>query len=161
MFKVSDGHLITGAGNDAQFRKLCQQIGAPQLIDDPRFASNSDRLTNAAALRAEIEAALAPQRAVEMALKLMRAGVPAGAVQDTAQAMNHPHTLHRQMNVEIPGYRGTGVPVKLSRTPGSVRSRPPKFGEHTDRVLAEAGLSAEQIAQLRTAGVIVDEPKAV
>lgn len=161
MFKVKDGHLITGAGNDGQFRKLCELIGAPALATDPRFVANSDRLANAAALSAELERALAPQQAVPMAMKLMRAGVPAGAVQNTAQAMTHPHTLHRKMNVEVPGYRGAGVPVKLSRTPGAVRHRPPKFSEHTDAVLAAAGLTERQIAQLRAAGVIVDRPKPV
>jgi crotonobetainyl-CoA:carnitine CoA-transferase CaiB-like acyl-CoA transferase len=78
----------------------------------------------------------------------MAAGVPAGPVHSVPQALQHPHTAARDMTVEKDGYRGLGIAVKLSRTPGSVRRAPPRFGADTRAVLAAAGLSEEEIRKL-------------
>jgi crotonobetainyl-CoA:carnitine CoA-transferase CaiB-like acyl-CoA transferase len=78
----------------------------------------------------------------------MAAGVPAGPVHSVPQALQHPHTVARDMVVEKDGYRGLGVAVKLGRTPGSVRRAPPRFAADTREVLRAAGLSEDEIRKL-------------
>jgi len=68
----------------------------------------------------------------------------------------HPHTAIREMVVEKDGYKGTGIPAKLARTPGSVRRRPPRFGEHTREVLREAGYAEAEIDALLRAGIAAE-----
>jgi len=89
-------------------------------------------------LRVELEAALAALDG-GAATKLLEQGVPAGPVLEVPDVVNHPHTRHRGMVVEKDGYRGTGNPIKLSRTPASVRSVPPQFGEATARCSPRRG----------------------
>ncbi|HZS83013.1 MAG TPA: CoA transferase [Stellaceae bacterium] len=152
-FKTGTKRVFLGIGNDRQFARLCAEIGRPDLAQDARFRSNGDRVMNRAALRAELEAALASVDGVALTTKLLEQGVPAGPVHDVPEVVSHPHTRHRQMVVEKSGYRGTGNPVKLSRTPASVRSAPPQFGEATRAVLAEAGYAPAEIEALIAAGI--------
>lgn len=159
LYPTAGRGLFIGAGNNAQFRKLCQTLGKPELAADPRFATNQDRLAHRAEINAEIAALVAPHDGEELAVKLMRAGVPAGAAFTIPDVLTHPHTLHREMVVEKDGYRGTGIPVKLSRTPGGLRRVPPRFAADNDAVLAEAGFAPEEIAGLRAKGTLVDEPR--
>jgi crotonobetainyl-CoA:carnitine CoA-transferase CaiB-like acyl-CoA transferase len=80
--------------------------------------------------------------------------VPAGLLQTIPEALQHPHTKHRDMLVELGEYRWAGIPVKLSATPGEVRLPPPEFNQHVDEILAESGFSEGEIAALRREGVI-------
>jgi len=89
--------------------------------------------------------------------ELLQSGVPAGPVLDTAQVMNSAQTKHRGMAASLDWYKGTGIPIKFSRTPGSVRSTPPKFGVHGRDILAEHGFSDEEIGKLAEAGVLVEK----
>jgi formyl-CoA transferase len=152
-FKTGTKRVFLGIGNDRQFARLCAEIGRPDLPSDPRFLSNADRVTNRAALRVELEAALASVDGEALTTKLLEQGVPAGPVQDVPSVIAHPHTRHRGMVVEKGVYRGTGNPVKMSRTPPGVHALPPQFGEATRDVLAEAGYSAAEIERLITAGI--------
>jgi len=85
--------------------------------------------------------------------------VPAGPVLDIPAVMAHPHTLHRQMSVETDGYRGFGIPIKLSRSPGKVRSKPKAFGADNRAILAEAGYAPDEIERLVSSGVVPAAPK--
>jgi formyl-CoA transferase len=158
-FKTGTKRIFLGIGNDRQFARLCDEIGHPALAADPRFKSNGDRVINRAALRVVLEAALAAVDGEALTTKLLEQGVPAGPVLDVPDVVNHPHTRHRLMVVEKDGYRGTGNPIKLSRTPASVRSVPPQFGEATRAVLAEAGYSAAEIEALIAAGIAIAETR--
>jgi len=89
----------------------------------------------------------------------MQGGVPAGAVQEVPDVMEHPHTRHRNMVWEKDGYRNVGNPIKLSRTPPAVRSKPRRFGIDTRAVLAEHGFSAAEIDKLVDSGVALTELK--
>lgn len=140
-------------GNDRQFAKLCALIDAPDIAEDPRFASNGARVTNRAALRVALETAMAGLDGGELAERLIRAGVPAGPVLDVAEALDHPHTAHRGMTVELDGYRGLGAPVKPEGAPPSYRRKPPRFAEHTEDILAEAGFAEEEIRALIGTGI--------
>ena len=129
-FATGNGEIFLAVGNDGQFRKLCDHLGAPALAADPRFASNSDRSANRAALKAALEPLLASHAAAALAETLIRRGVPCGAVLTVAEALAQPHTRHRGLVVEHDGYAAVAAPVKLSRTPATLRRLPPRFGEH-------------------------------
>jgi crotonobetainyl-CoA:carnitine CoA-transferase CaiB-like acyl-CoA transferase len=147
-FATGSGEMFLGVVNDGQFAKLCRFIGRADLLEDPRFSRNAPRLENRAQLRKELEKALAKEDAGPLCERLMAAGVPAGPVHSVPQALQHAHTVARDMVVEKDGYRGLGVAVKLGRTPGSVRRTPPRLGADTSEVLRGAGLSDEEIRKL-------------
>jgi crotonobetainyl-CoA:carnitine CoA-transferase CaiB-like acyl-CoA transferase len=131
-FPTQTCEIFIASGNNGQFRKLCELIGRPELADDPRFASNAERNVNRDALSEQLAAAFAGQDGNELALKLIRGGVPAGPVLPVDESTAAPHTAHREMVTELGWYRGLGTPIKLSRTPGGTgcRAAPPSFGEH-------------------------------
>jgi len=145
-FMTGTGEMFLGVVNDGQFAKLCRFLGREDLLT--RFSRNAPRLENRAELRAELEKSLAKEDAGPLCERLMAAGVPAGPVHSVPQALQHPHTAARDMVVEKDGYRGLGIAVKLSRTPGSVRRAPPRFGADTRAVLLAAGLSEDEIRKL-------------
>ena len=159
LYRTKSRALYIAVGNDLQFGRLCQVIGVPELSSDARFALNASRVANNAALTLLIETAIAERDGEELCNALLKAGVPAGLVQTIPEALMHPHTKHREMLVELGEYRWTGIPVKLSRTPGKVRRPPPQFNQHVDEILAESGFSADEIAGLRRQGV-VGKPRA-
>jgi crotonobetainyl-CoA:carnitine CoA-transferase CaiB-like acyl-CoA transferase len=129
-FPTAEGELFLAVGNEGQFRKFCAVVGSPGLAEDPRYATNADRSANRTALRREIAALLAAHQAAPLAETLIRSGVPCGAVLTVAEALDHPHTQHRELLVQDGDYAAVGAPVKLSRTPATLRRLPPKFGEH-------------------------------
>lgn len=155
-FETRSGEVFLGIGNDGQFRKFCDFVGMPELATDPRYASNGERNRNRVALRASIGTLLADRDAAELCDSLLKAGVPAGPVNLLPQVLEHPHTLHREMVVEFDGgQRGLGIPVKLSRTPGSVRAPAPALGQHTREVLRELDYAEAQIQTLIGNQIIV------
>ena len=109
--------IFIAVGNNGQFRKLCEIIGRAELADDPRFASNAERIVNRDALGDSLRAAFAGQDGYELALQLIRGGVPAGPVLPVDQSTAAPHTAHREMVTELGWYRGLGTPIKLSPHP--------------------------------------------
>ena len=155
-FRTRSVDIFIGAGNDAAFVKLCELLGCPALADDPRFLKNIDRVTHRADLKAELESRLMKIDGAALCNQLLEAGVPAGPIHDTAQVVAHPHTQHRGMNVEQDWYRMTGTPIKFSRTPGSLRRLPPRYGEHSREILLEYGLSADDVQALVDAGVVLE-----
>lgn len=148
--------IYLSVGNDRQFARLCEVIGAPQIATDPRFVTNGLRVTNRAELRAALEDVLSGFDGGDLAITLINSGVPAGPVLDVAEALAHPHTAHRGMTVSLDGYNGLGAPVKASETPASFRRKPPKFAEHRSEVLSEAGFSPEEIENLTIEGITPD-----
>jgi crotonobetainyl-CoA:carnitine CoA-transferase CaiB-like acyl-CoA transferase len=156
-FPTQTCEIFIASGNNGQFRKLCELIGRAELADDPRFASNAERNVNRDALSEQLAAAFAGQDGNELALKLIRGGVPAGPVLPVDQATAAPHTAHREMVTELGWYRGLGTPIKLSRTPGGTRAAPPRFGEHGADVLARHGYTPAEVAELVAKGVVLHE----
>ena len=146
-FPTRGRNIVVGAGNDGQFRKLCQMLGKPEMADDPRFKTNKDRSPTRPAMEAELRALTKDRDGECFANELMQNGVPSGAVMEVPDVMEHPHTRHRSMVWEKDGYRNVGNPVKLSRTPPSLRSKPRKFGIDTRAVLAEHGYSRRRDRQ--------------
>jgi crotonobetainyl-CoA:carnitine CoA-transferase CaiB-like acyl-CoA transferase len=124
--------VFFAVGNDRQFKLLCEHIGCAQLVQDSRFATAGQRSVHRDALKPLLEQALAGFEGNALATALMEIGVPAAPVQAVDAALEHPHTLHRQLRVELPGYQGVGSPIKLSRTPASYRHAPLTPGDRFD-----------------------------
>jgi formyl-CoA transferase/CoA:oxalate CoA-transferase len=157
--QTADGHLMVAVGNDTLWRRFAPLIGLPELVDDPRFDSNPQRIANRTKLIPLIERALATKGSVAWADELSRVGIPAGPINNVAGALEHPQVIARDMVVstEHPTagtLRMTGSPIKLSRYTATVRRPPPTLGEHTGDVLGELGYSATEIATLRDEGVV-------
>ena len=140
---TSDGHLTIGANNEKLWRLLCETLGAPELLEDPRFVDNNRRMDHRAVLAAELELLLADGTTDEWVARLLKRGVPAGPIRDYRQVLTEdPHVKARGMvtSFEHP-VEGTtmvlGSPLKLRGTPVQVRTPPPLLGQHTAEVLRE------------------------
>ncbi len=158
-FRARDGYMNIAAGNDAMWEKLAGALGHPEWIQDQRFSGPIDRIGYRDELTAEMEAVLAEDDVAGWVDRLNAAGIPAGPVFDIGQVFADPQVLAREMLVELPHpeigtFKTTGLPVKLSSSPGTIERRPPLHGEHTDEVLLECGLSREEIETLRRDTVI-------
>jgi len=147
-FRTRTVDIFIGAGNNRAFAKLCDAIAAPELVKDSRFANNPDRVINREILKAEIESRLMKIDGSQLCETLLASGLPAGPIYNTAEVVAHPHTEHRKMNISEGWYKMTGIPIKMSRTPGSVRRLPPHFSEHSREILAEIGIEGEEFEQL-------------
>ena len=157
--RTADGYLMVAVGNDVLWQRFAPLIGRPELADDPRFATNPDRVANRAELLTLIETALSARGSSEWAEELSRAGIPAGAINTIDKALVHPQVQARDMvlTTEHPTagtLRMTGSPIKLSEHTTTVRRPPPLLGQHTDEVLGELGYTADEIAAMRGDGVI-------
>jgi glutaryl-CoA transferase len=159
VFPTSDGHVILGANNDAQFRRLCECAGAPELAADPRFATNALRLRHRVELIDIVSALTRKQTTQHWVDGLEAAGLPCGPVNTIDRVFDDPQVRHRGMKIAMAHPAGEapliGSPLKLSETPVSYRRPPPTLGEHTDEVLEQLlGLGVDECRALRTAGVI-------
>lgn len=152
-FAAANGDVFIGVVNDGQFRRFCDVIGCGDLADDLRFSTNRGRVENRSELRTEIEPSLREIDSILLCQKLTQAGVSASRINTVAEALQHPQALARDMVVELPGYKGVGIPVKLSRTPGSIRQAPPAFAADTESILREAGYDASAAEALIKSGV--------
>jgi len=155
-YRCADGDIFLGVVNDGQFRRFCEHVGLQHLLSDPRFTSNAQRMQHRPALRETIEANLSARTRYPLCDELMAIGVPVGPVNSIPEAFALAHTQHRQMSVTDGNYRGIGLPLKLSDTPGRPGSTPPSFGADTDAILAEHGYSETERAQLRSCGAVVE-----
>lgn len=156
-FAASDGDFVLAVGTDEQWRKFREVASLP---DDPRFATNRQRVMAYDLLRPFVAHALARQPRQFWIDRLTGAGVPCGSVRNLRELFADPQISARDMiaRVEhstIGTLRALGLPVKLSDTPGAVRTPPPRLGQHTDAVLGQdLGMSADTIAGLRRQNVI-------
>lgn len=115
-----------GVVNDGQFRRFCEHVGLNHLLTDPRFSNNAQRMQHRPALRETIEKTLSARTRYPLCDELMAAGVPIGPVNSIPEAFALEHTRHRKMAVTGEGdYQSTGIPLKLSDTPGSPGKAPP------------------------------------
>jgi crotonobetainyl-CoA:carnitine CoA-transferase CaiB-like acyl-CoA transferase len=159
VFPTADAPLMVAVGSDGLWRRFTSATGLDELADDPRYATNPDRVRNRDTLIPLITETLAAQGCAEWTDLLNAAGVPAGPVNTVPAALAQPQVAAREMVVEVEHpVAGTlkmlGSPLKLSAQPTSIRRPPPVLGEHTDEILAEAGYTAAQVAELREADVV-------
>ena len=142
VLSCADGMLMIGCANSRLWKQLCTAIDRTDLIDDPRFRTNTDRVTNRPALKTEIEAAFAAYTVDKLVDHLTAFGVPCGRVRTVSQALADPQVEPRQMFIpfsdpDLGTFRVLGNPIKLSDSPANLSRRPPKLGEHTEEVLRE------------------------
>jgi len=159
-FDTADGVLVLAVGNDDQFQRFCQVADLTTAATDPRFITNAGRVEHHDALQPLIAAALATRSADEWVSRLNDAGVPGGAVRSIGGALTDPQTMARAMvetttHPTIGSLQVLGLPVKLSTTPGGVRTPPPRLGEHTADVLRnDLGYADDRIAAMVKAGAV-------
>jgi crotonobetainyl-CoA:carnitine CoA-transferase CaiB-like acyl-CoA transferase len=156
-FRTKTVDVFIGAGNDGAYAKMCLALDRPELIDDPRFTKNINRVEHRDELKVEIETSLMRIDGHEICETLAKAGLAIGPIHNTQQVVDHPHTHHRQMTIEKGWYKMTGTPIKMSRTPGSLKRLPPKYGEHSTELLTEFGFSSGQIQELIDQGVVLTQ----
>ncbi|MCS2609817.1 CaiB/BaiF CoA transferase family protein [Halomonas dongshanensis] len=158
--KARDGYLMLGCANQRTWERFCTDVlERPALMEDARFLTNHDRGQHVDELEALLETLMADTDVDEWLARCDRAGVPAGPINDFAEAMADEHYLARDMVLDmehpvIGPMKTLGFPSKLSRTPASIRSPAPLFGQHTDEVLATLGFERDDIDALREAGCI-------
>ncbi|MGH3321355.1 MAG: CaiB/BaiF CoA transferase family protein [Streptosporangiaceae bacterium] len=157
--RTRDGYLTVGANNQRLWERLCRTIGREDLMSDERFTTNTERLANREILATELESVLKDATTDEWVDTLYEGGVPCGPIRNYKEVFEDPHTLARNMVVEMTHpvegpVKGLGIPIKLSDTPGRVRAAAPLLGQHTDDVLARCGYTAEEIAALREKGAV-------
>jgi formyl-CoA transferase len=139
MFRARDAEFYMGVGNDRMFEQLCRAIGRDDLARDSRFARNADRVDHRSELEAELAEVFAARGAQECVDLCSELGIPASVVNDLSQVVEQEQALAREMIVDtgIDGVRTAGIPVKLERTPGSIRRPPPQLGADTEAVLGK------------------------
>jgi crotonobetainyl-CoA:carnitine CoA-transferase CaiB-like acyl-CoA transferase len=156
-FAASDGGFVLAVGNDDQWRRFCAAAGLP---DDPRFATNRQRVTGYDELRPLVADRLRTKPRQHWIDALNAAGVPCGSVRDLQELFADPQLAAREMiarveHATIGELRTLGVNVKLSDSPGAVRTAPPTLGQHTDAVLRDdLALTEAEVEALRHNGVI-------
>jgi crotonobetainyl-CoA:carnitine CoA-transferase CaiB-like acyl-CoA transferase len=159
-FAASDGNFVLAVGNDSLWRAFCQAAGLEQLGADPRFTTNPQRVRAYDEIKRAIVPRLRTRTRAEWIEAFTTAGVPCGAVRSVGEVLQDPQIESRDMVQEVAHHtlgavRVLGVPVKLSATPGAVRTAPPTLGQHTEAILRDdLQLGPEEIAALRAAGAI-------
>jgi crotonobetainyl-CoA:carnitine CoA-transferase CaiB-like acyl-CoA transferase len=156
-FRASDGEFVLAVGNDEQWKRFC---GVAGLDGDVRFATNRLRVVNYDELKPILDQRLRSRTRAHWMAQLNAAAVPCGSVRDLKEVFADPQLIARAMIAELQHPKaGTlnvlGTPLKLSDTPGAVRTAPPTLGEHTESVLTQdLGLTSSEVASLRAKGVV-------
>jgi crotonobetainyl-CoA:carnitine CoA-transferase CaiB-like acyl-CoA transferase len=158
LFKAADGHILLAVTFDRQFRALMTALGRPDVLSDLRFADDIPRCQNEEALRQIIEGVLATKTAREWEKILNDAGAPCASIWKLEEVIDHPqviarNALHKLETPEGPA-RLAGLGFQLAHGGGKIDRMAPKLSEHTDEVLAGAGYSASEIAELHKANVV-------
>jgi crotonobetainyl-CoA:carnitine CoA-transferase CaiB-like acyl-CoA transferase len=160
VFRAADEFLIVAVGNDGQFARFCEIIGAPEWASDARFDTNAKRVGRRDLLVGLIAQRMLARPAREWLAALEGAGVPCGPINDLSQVFSDPQVRHRGLQVKAPHPAAgevtmVGNPIKFSRTGVEHNHAPPLLGEHTDEVLGSLlGLDEGAIGALRKDGIV-------
>jgi formyl-CoA transferase/CoA:oxalate CoA-transferase len=159
-FRTQTRDIAIAVGSQKLWRIFCPLIGRPDLTDDPRFATNAARIRHRGKLIDIVQQVLLTRSYEQWEAAFLEAGVPVGAINDVAQLLEHPQVKARGAMVDMTHPRAgpvklVGVPVKLSKTPGAVRTPSPALGEHSAMTLRDLlGLPDDEIGRLIDAGVV-------
>jgi formyl-CoA transferase len=160
VFRARDRWLTLGALSQRQWENLCAVVGRQDIISDPLFASNQDRVVNREALAEVLNAAFAARDAKDWIEQLHQVGIPSGVINTIEDVFNHPQAAERNLRIQIEHPTAgmldfPGFPYKFSRTPAQAHRPPPLLGEHTEEVLVELlGYSPEEVQNLYKRGVV-------
>jgi crotonobetainyl-CoA:carnitine CoA-transferase CaiB-like acyl-CoA transferase len=156
-FDTADGTIAVAVGSERQWPRFCRALGLPALADEPRFASNGGRVANRDELIPTLSARFAERSSADWLAALDAAEIPAGPINDIAAAFVSPWAAGRTVELDHPRLgrtRQVRPPFDLATTPAAVRTPPPLLGEQTDEILAEIGVGPEEVARLRSTGVV-------
>jgi crotonobetainyl-CoA:carnitine CoA-transferase CaiB-like acyl-CoA transferase len=158
-FPTADRWIVVGGANQANWRRLCEILGRPELALDTRFATNRERMANLAELRAILAGLFRARPASEWLALLDAAGVPAGPVNDVSEMLDDPQTRARRMVVEVEHarlgpIRTLGCPIKVEGALTGPRRGPPRLGEDTRAILGACGFAREEVEALLAAGAV-------
>ena len=158
-FPTADGWINIGGANQANWERIARLVDAPELITDPRFATNSARMANREELAQLLADHLRTRPTQAWLHKLDAAGIPAGPINDIGQMAADPQVRAREMVVELDHpvagrTKALGVPVKFAATPGGIRRPAPTFGQHTSEVLQQHGFTAAEVHTLAAEGAV-------
>ena len=159
VFKTKDGHINIATTGHVMWERLCQAIGAPQLVDHPDYKVNELRSQNRDALNAEIDKRTVLKTSAEWIETLNKVSVPCGPINSIDQVFADPQVkhLHAAQGAKRPDGSEqvfVGQPFELSRTPSHIDATPPELGQHTDEVLKEFGFADKEIAELHAANAV-------
>ena len=159
-FQTSDGWITVGAANQKNWLSMLNALQATNIAKDPRFKENVDRMANIKELEKILSPIFFKQSTDEWLQRLQDVGVPVGPVLNVNQMHADPHTIAREMIVEVEHssvgkVKTIGLPVKFSKTPGRLENGAPVYGEHTREVLAEYGYGKEAVEDMISNGVIM------
>lgn len=162
-FRTSDGWVNIGGANQANWERIADVLGHPEWRADSRFATNTARMENLAALTAAMDAVLKDRDTAYWIQAFDSAGVPVGPVHTVGQALSHPQTLARNMVVDLVHpqagpTKALGCPIHFSRTPTQITRPAPMLGQHSRELLREYGYDDAQIDGFVANGVIQDSP---
>ena len=158
-FKAKDVYINIAVGNDQLWGKFCKAVGLEKVMDDAKFATNAKRVENRGEIVKIISELIATRSGEEWLKIITDAGVPCGPIYTIDKVFADPQVLYRQMLKELyhpkaGKVRITGIPVKLSDTPGEVETAPPVLGQHTEEILNELGYSDQEVEKLRQEKVV-------
>lgn len=158
-YATKDGHVVVMTPQASEFAGLCRGLGAPELLDDPRFATPATRMRDPMALRAALTPLFATRHTDELMQTLGALGVPIGRVNELDDVLRDPQVLHNRTLTEVP--HGDVGRVRLARQAARFDRQPlpdprpaPHKGEHGEALLAELGLGADEVAALVAQGVV-------
>ncbi len=157
--RTADGYITVAGNNQRSWRQLCATVGRPDLVDDPRFATNDDRMARLDALVIELESALARRTTKEWEELLIAAGVPCAPIRSYDAVLNDPDTAALGLVLDVPhpiegDVRALATPVKLHGTPARIGRAAPLLGADTAEVLAWLGYTGPEVEQFREEAVI-------
>jgi crotonobetainyl-CoA:carnitine CoA-transferase CaiB-like acyl-CoA transferase len=159
VFPTQDGQIFIAGSNQRLWIRLCQVLRREDLVQDPRFGSNMERVRHRQALVTILQGETRKYPTAALTEKLDTGGVPCSAVHSIDQVLDDPQTAARHMVVEVPhphlpDLKLLGIPIKLDDTPGDIRLPPPLKGQHTEEVLQDLGYNAATIGVFRERQVI-------
>jgi len=158
-FPTTDGYVVVAVASEHIWPRFCGALDRPDLVEDDRFETNADRVTNRDTLDAILEAEIAEYATAEILDAFEDHGVPATDVRDMADVFENPQVRARDMHQQVSHPTAgevamPGSPMHFSGTPTSIRRHPPLLGEHTEEILREVGYTDEEIERLVEDGVL-------
>ncbi|MBX8632108.1 MAG: CoA transferase [Thermoplasmata archaeon] len=159
VYRTADGYVSVAVGSEKLWESFCSAIGMPELLNDPMFRRNSDRIANIGQLNSVLEAKFRSEPADRILKMLESAGIPAARINSVGDALKDPQVAYRGMISQFSHHaygniKSPGTPFRMSETPGRLRYAPPVLGEHTQEILSEIGYKPEDIKTLYNSGAV-------